>query len=88
MASEGIYCSGCGITLRPFMKVCPRCGVEREGAIPLEGQPPQDLSSTANPATTLKDQIEAVPHEALQDKPEIRLPANLVFLPPEESLIR
>ncbi len=36
MGSETIFCTGCGITLMPFMKVCPRCGVEREDVQPLE----------------------------------------------------
>ncbi len=66
------------------MKVCPRCGVDREGAIPLEPQLPQDSLSSANPATTPKAQTEVVPLQSLQDNAGIRLPANLVFLPPEE----
>jgi hypothetical protein len=36
MAGEQIFCSGCGITLRPFMRTCPRCGAVRETAVPLE----------------------------------------------------
>lgn len=35
MAGETIFCDGCGITLMPFMKICPRCGAEREEAQPL-----------------------------------------------------
>jgi BON domain len=84
MASEGIFCSGCGITLRPFMKVCPRCGLEREGATPLEPQPPQDAPSTASPSTKPKTQTEVVKLHGLQDISGMRLPGNLVFLPPEE----
>jgi BON domain len=38
MAGEGILCAGCGITLRPFMKVCPRCGLERENVEPIDIQ--------------------------------------------------
>ncbi len=36
MEGEGILCAGCGITLRPFMKVCPRCGLERENVDPID----------------------------------------------------
>jgi hypothetical protein len=35
MANETVFCAGCGITLRPFMKRCPRCGTERDGVIEL-----------------------------------------------------
>ncbi len=46
MASEGIFCSGCGITLRPFMRVCPRCGAMRETAAPM--QAPSSADSEAD----------------------------------------
>lgn len=42
MGSETIFCAGCGITLMPFMKVCPRCGLEREDAQPLEAESAED----------------------------------------------
>jgi hypothetical protein len=29
MSSDTVLCAGCGITLRPFMTRCPRCGAER-----------------------------------------------------------
>jgi hypothetical protein len=32
MASDTVFCGGCGITLRPFMKRCPRCGFVRADA--------------------------------------------------------
>lgn len=38
MANETILCRGCGITMVAFMKVCPRCGAEREDARPVEPQ--------------------------------------------------
>lgn len=34
MASDTVLCQGCGITLRPFMQRCPRCGAEREAVPP------------------------------------------------------
>ena len=40
MESKSILCSQCGITLRPFMKVCPKCGAEREEATNLALAPP------------------------------------------------
>ncbi|MGH9836516.1 MAG: BON domain-containing protein [Blastocatellia bacterium] len=46
MASEGIFCSGCGITLRPFMRVCPRCGAARETAAAM--QAPSSADSEAD----------------------------------------
>lgn len=39
MTSEPILCSGCGITLRPFMRFCPRCGAVREEVAPLIAPP-------------------------------------------------
>lgn len=42
MGSETIFCAGCGITLMPFMKICPRCGLEREDAQPLESESSED----------------------------------------------
>jgi hypothetical protein len=59
MAGEGIYCSGCGITLMSFMKVCPRCGTVREDATPLESltaplnTPPGETSETDPPSHNL-----------------------------------
>src|SRR5262245_29738936 len=35
MGNEVILCSSCGITLRPFMRLCPRCGTVRENATPI-----------------------------------------------------
>ncbi|NOT60916.1 MAG: hypothetical protein HOP19_11920, partial [Acidobacteria bacterium] len=34
MANDTVFCQGCGITLRPFMSRCPRCGIERPEATP------------------------------------------------------
>jgi osmotically-inducible protein OsmY len=39
MEANEILCHDCGITLRPFMKVCPRCGAVRAGAVELELAP-------------------------------------------------
>jgi hypothetical protein len=36
MVSESILCAECGITLRPFMRECPRCGAVREEAKPMQ----------------------------------------------------
>lgn len=34
MASEVILCTGCGNTLRPFMRLCPQCGAPRINSAP------------------------------------------------------
>ena len=43
MASESVLCASCGITLRPFMRVCPRCGARRVGATQMR-EPPQEAT--------------------------------------------
>ncbi len=54
MSGQEILCASCGITLRPFMKVCPRCGEERAEATPLE--PIEPVTSLAlSPPLTLPD---------------------------------
>lgn len=45
--NEVILCSSCGITLRPFMRSCPRCGAVRENATPIE----MPVSTEAEEAT-------------------------------------
>ena len=45
MASDAILCAGCGITLRPFMKICPRCGAVREDATPIAVPTPEAPAS-------------------------------------------
>jgi len=50
MVSESIFCSGCGITLRPFMRVCPRCGTQR-----VEATPMQEPKPTPAPAPSESD---------------------------------
>jgi hypothetical protein len=43
---ETILCSECGITLMPFMTVCPRCGAAREDAEPLREPSPSHGSGS------------------------------------------
>ncbi len=43
---ESIFCSGCGITLRPFMQICPRCGLRRDPTPPIR-QPAQESKASA-----------------------------------------
>jgi BON domain len=93
MAGEGIFCAGCGITLRPFMKVCPRCGLERESAEPLDipHPPPETGSETGHAAGVAPTaQQVVIPDAAIQrhaispGRPGFH-PANMVFLPPIET---
>ncbi len=55
MASETVFCSSCGITLRPFMPVCPRCGTQRVATPPLASKAsdsPDDILELDSPAPT------------------------------------
>ena len=49
MVRESIFCSGCGITLRPFMRVCPRCGARREASAPMREPQPKSFQPPAPP---------------------------------------
>jgi hypothetical protein len=63
MTSDTVFCLGCGITLRPFMKRCPRCGAERDGVSELTvpavlgeaSSSPKDLPAAVS------DDLQAVP---------------------------
>lgn len=79
MASEGIICTGCGITLRPFMKTCPRCGLERPEAAPLAPPEPGAGQGTGVvPLDAIRQQ--QVPAEGSQFAP----PRDMVFLSPND----
>jgi hypothetical protein len=93
MAGEGVFCAGCGITLRPFMKVCPRCGLERESAEPLDiPHPPSETRSETGHATGATPAAQdvvisdaAVHRQAISPERPGFHPANMVFLPPVET---
>lgn len=57
MATDTVLCAGCGITLRPFMTRCPRCGAEREAAT-------APNSAVPNPADVLPFPPEAARNQA------------------------
>lgn len=98
MASEKILCAGCGITLMPFMKTCPLCGVEREEAAPLN-LPPPETPVTADVAPPISVETEpdppvkttVVPLNAIRQKPaiydeeEFAPSQNFVLLSPNET---
>lgn len=98
MAGEKILCAGCGITLMPFMKACPMCGLERTDAAPLDLQPPAEslppfAGSPSTPeekeTATLKTAV--VPLDAIRQKPgfydeaEFAPTRNVVLLSPNET---
>lgn len=89
MNNETLLCAGCGITLRPFMKSCPRCGLERAEATSLEPQaPPEELTEQPADAPV---RTAVIPVNALNQPPipydESATPAppNVVFLSPGET---
>ncbi|MEO6725621.1 MAG: BON domain-containing protein [Blastocatellia bacterium] len=85
MASETILCKGCGITLVPLMKVCPRCGEVREGSTLPNTQAAEtgDMAKSAMasvvPANTLRQE------PFVYDEDEYAPARNVVLLSPEDS---
>jgi hypothetical protein len=83
MASETILCTGCGITLIPLMKVCPRCGAAREGAALPEA------AETRSAAKAVRTSV--VPVNALRqdqtayDENEFAPSRHFVLLSPNET---
>ncbi len=63
MTSDTVFCLGCGITLRPFMKRCPRCGAERDAVSELTA--PAVLGETSSGPKALPaavtDDLQAAP---------------------------
>jgi hypothetical protein len=78
-------CKGCGITLIPLMKVCPRCGAPREGEVPLEAEGAQPDHSAKAFRTSV------VPTNALRQEPvvydegEFAPTQSFILLPPGET---
>jgi BON domain len=83
MAGEGVFCSSCGITLRAFMKVCPRCGAVRDDATPLEIDLPQEVNLTKSQVLS----VSSITENTMLRKNN-QAPQNLVFLPPVEPVRR
>lgn len=85
MASETILCKGCGITLVPLMKVCPRCGAARDGvaveaqAIAEPGEQAKALKNSVVPAGTPSQE------PVSYDKEEVAPGQNFVMLSPNDS---
>ncbi len=77
MATDTVLCTGCGITLRPFMTSCPRCGAERvavSASKPAVNPPAEMLRS---PHAAARAQAVA-PAPALQQTPS---PAKTTIVP-------
>ncbi|MDX2031898.1 MAG: BON domain-containing protein [Blastocatellia bacterium] len=95
MSSEVILCSGCGITLRPFMKICPRCGAVRDEATPIvvplgaegEASSPAAAASAPDPRpdfftgapAAAAQPLSPTPEEVAQAKTEV-IPFDVVRL--------
>jgi hypothetical protein len=97
MAGEGIFCVRCGITLRPFMRVCPRCGLEREGAKPLDiPHPALQTAAETGRATAVAPSAQhvVIPNTAVHrqavspERPGFQPESNRVLLPPIETYRR
>lgn len=93
MNNETLLCAGCGITLRPFMKSCPRCGLKRQEATLLEPQTSAEASSAQNrltnadaPMRTLIIPINTTTQPAAPfAETEFSARPNVVFLSPDET---
>jgi BON domain len=88
MANEVLLCSGCGITLKSFMRMCPRCGMVRDNATPIEtpqstqsAEPEEPADATEKPISFLASPLRK---PAPGDEP-LALPRELVFLSPNEE---
>lgn len=98
MGTEKILCAGCGITLMPFMKICPRCGTQREEAGALNFQPDTSLDDAIAPSPAENEspvplvKTSVVPLNAIRQKPAhyydeeaFAPPQNFVLLSPNEN---
>ena len=91
MSGETLLCSSCGITLRPFMKVCPRCGTIREDASPLDIILSEAATTQTEQTRTEKTDTGLVPLSAIrqqripEEKSEFSTPRDMVFLSPNET---
>ncbi|MBO0797885.1 MAG: hypothetical protein J2P31_03610, partial [Blastocatellia bacterium] len=90
MAGEGLFCAACGITLRPFMKICPRCGQERENAEPIEIPPhsPKARSDPANSTGSSSLPPPFVPGQADSPQSNLQQQPERIYLPPDETTRR
>ncbi|MEP7342399.1 MAG: BON domain-containing protein [Acidobacteriota bacterium] len=85
MASETILCNGCGITLVPLMKVCPRCGAAREGTAATEIMATENQAA-AKPLRTSVVSVNAHRQNAAAYDEDGFAPAqDVVLLSPNET---
>src|SRR5262245_57634202 len=86
MANETILCKGCGITLIPLMKVCPRCGVAREGLAPDEAQVAAESGDATKAIRTSVVPTNAMRQgEVYYDKGEFAPAQNFILLSPDDT---
>ncbi|MDQ3012543.1 MAG: BON domain-containing protein, partial [Acidobacteriota bacterium] len=85
MASETILCKGCGITLVPLIKVCPRCGEVREDST-LPNIQAAETGDVAKPVVTSVVSANTLRQEPfVYDEDEYAPARNVVLLSPEDS---
>ena len=88
MAMESILCSGCGITLRPFMQICPRCGAKRETARPMT-EPVRESRPTPAPTEPYRANFQipvaAKSFDSIGGVGYSAPPRNMVYLSPEDT---
>lgn len=91
MADKTVLCAGCGITLRPFMRVCPRCGLERADAAPIQQVEPLESAAAAGAASaSAAVKTNVVPFEAVRQQRAVgeephEIPSDMIFMSPNET---
>ena len=84
--SNELFCRQCGITLRPFMKVCPRCGTRRRATAKLVLPEPEPRpAERATGSLLLPD---APPGRTLEPMPDLPVPSPLFTPDPERRFPR
>lgn len=84
--SNELFCRQCGITLRPFMKVCPRCGTRRRATAKLVLPEPEPRPAERTTGSLLLPDAPA--GRALEPMPDLPVPSPLFTPDPERRFPR